>query len=54
MTRYEQLEILEKDAKGKAEKLKDGNLKQFYENAAVGFARKRAKLTIEQAEELVV
>lgn len=53
MTRYEQLEILEKDAKGKAEKLKDGNLKQFYENAAVGFAQKRAKLTIEEAEKTV-
>lgn len=53
MTRYEQLEMLEKAAKKKAEKLANGSLKKFYENAAVGFAQKRAKLTIEEAEKTV-
>lgn len=52
MTFYEKLELEQEKAMKKALSIPESNidLKNFYINAAIGFKRKRERLTIEEAE----
>lgn len=49
MTIYEEMKAKAKECKEKAAATNDKNLKQFYENAAIGFEHKAITLTVEEA-----
>ena len=51
MTKYEYYKFQIEKCEDQAKKTTDGNLKTFYTNAAEGFKKRLAELTVEKAKE---